>query len=268
MTAHPEPGVLGPDEEERLRLRLRLEADPAFLARLRSQTRARHARQHRNLGWFDIDYEPNPIRVVHDGELIHLVTNDPGHFRDFAGEELGFVPEAAPEDRIRHRAEHALSGEIRGDTIAYLGHLPAFHRHVLEATAGIPRGEVRPYAWVARLAGNAGAVRAAGTALAHNPVPFIVPCHRVVKSDFEVGRYSAVGGTATKERVLRYEGLELARLAEYRAKGVRYLGHGGEAFCYPGCSGSWEPEDDFRTFRTVKEALALGYAPCDACRPA
>jgi O-6-methylguanine DNA methyltransferase len=169
---------------------------------------------------------------------------------------------------VAHRAEHALAGQIRGDSIAYLGELPAFHRHVLEATATIPRGEVRPYAWVARNAGNAGAVRAAGTALAHNPVPFIVPCHRVVKSDFELGRYSAVGGPATKERVLRFEGLQLDRLAVLRARGVRYLGHGGEAFCFPGCGGVWEPEDDFRTFRTVAEALALGYKPCDACRPA
>jgi O-6-methylguanine DNA methyltransferase len=266
MTRRPEADI-SPEEERRLRARLRTEADPGFLARLRSQSRARHARQHRNLGWFDIDYEPNRIRVVHDGDLIHLVTNDGGHFRDIAGEQLGYVPEKGEAEPVRHRAEHALAGEIQGDTIAYLGELPSFHRHVLEATARIPRGEVRPYAWVARLAGNPAAVRAAGTALAHNPVPFIVPCHRVVKSDFELGRYSAAGGTATKERVLGYEGLRLARLAEYRAKGIRYLGHGGEAFCYPGCGGTWEPEDDFRTFHNAAEALALGYEPCEACRP-
>ncbi|MGH2610070.1 MAG: hypothetical protein ACRDHF_13400, partial [Tepidiformaceae bacterium] len=79
MTAHPEPDALAAEDEQRLRAQLRPEADPAFLARLRSQSRARHARHHRNLGWFDINYEPNPIRVVHDGELIHLATNDPGH---------------------------------------------------------------------------------------------------------------------------------------------------------------------------------------------
>lgn len=266
--ARPEHETLTPEEEQRLRAQLRPEADPAFLLRLRSQSRARHARHHRNLGWFDIDFEPNRIRVVHDGELIHLVTNDPAHFRDIAGEQLGFVPEEGVAEDVMHRAEHALAGETRGDTIAYLGDLPSFHRQVLEATAGIPRGEVRPYAWVARNAGNAGAVRAAGTALAHNPVPFIVPCHRVVKSDFELGRYSAAGGPATKERILRFEGLQLERLAELRARGIRYLGHGGDAFCFPGCGGAWEPEDDFRTFHNVDEALALGYRPCEACRPA
>jgi O-6-methylguanine DNA methyltransferase len=265
MTARPER--ITPEEERQLGAMLRPEPDPAFLARLRRQSRARHARHHRNLGWFDLDFEPNRIRVVHDGELVHLVTNDPDHFRDYAGEQLGYVPEHGESEEIRHLAEHALEGELRGDRIAYLGELPRFHREVLEATATIPRGEVRPYAWVARLAGNPAAVRAAGTALAHNPVPFIVPCHRVVKSDLELGRYSAAGGTATKERVLLHEGLRLARLAELRAKGVRYLGHGGTAFCYPGCGGSWEPEDDFRTFHTAEEALALGYKPCDACRP-
>jgi hypothetical protein len=88
-----------------------------------------------------------------------------------------------------------------------------------------------------------------------------------VKSDFELGNYSAAGGPATKERVLRYEGLELERLAELRAQGIRYLGHGGEAFCFPGCGGTWEPVDDYRTFRTAAEAIALGYEPCDACKP-
>src|SRR5688572_9580983 len=266
--ARTERNTLTPEEEQRLRAQLRPEPDPAFLARLRSQSRARHARQHRNLAWFDIAFEPNPIRVVHDGELIHLVTNDPAHFRDIAGEQLGYVPDEGVAEDVMHRAEHALAGDVRGDTIAYLGELPSFHRQVLEATAGIPRGEVRPYAWVARNAGNAGAVRAAGTALAHNPVPFIVPCHRVVKSDLELGNYSAAGGTATKERVLRFEGLRLGRLAELRAKGIRYLGHGGDAFCYPGCGGAWEPQDDVRTFHSVEEALALGYAPCSECRPA
>lgn len=268
MTAHPEAGGLSVEAEARLRSVLRPHADPAFLARLRSQSRARHARMTRNLGWFDLRFEIGPLRLVHDGELVHLVTNDPVHFREISGEQLGFVPAESGHQRVRERAERALAGRLRGDAISYLGELPSFHRHVLEATARIPRGEVRPYAWVARFAGNPQAVRAAGTALAHNPVPFIVPCHRVVKSDFELGQYSAAGGTATKERVLRFEGLELARLAQLRARGVRYLGHGGDTFCFPGCGGTWDPVDDTRTFRSVEEARASGYEPCSSCRPA
>ncbi|MER3421295.1 MAG: cysteine methyltransferase, partial [Chloroflexota bacterium] len=84
-------------------------------------------------------------------------------------------------------------------------------RRVLEKTAEIPRGEVRPYAWVAREIGAPGAVRAVGTALGHNPIPFIIPCHRVVRADGSLGEYSG-GGPAVKARVLAYEGVPLAEL--------------------------------------------------------
>ena len=57
----------------------------------------------------------------------------------------------------------------------------------------IPRGEVRPYGWIAAEIGRPKAVRAVGTALGHNPVPLIVPCHRVVRSDGMIGQYSLGG---------------------------------------------------------------------------
>ncbi len=246
---------------------LRREPDPRFLARLRSETRGRHARLTGNLGWFDLGFELGPLRVVHDGELVHLVTNDPQRFRDRAGDELGFVPGAGDAPKVRDRAARALSGKLRGTELAYLGEMPTFHRHVLEATAAIPRGEVRPYAWVAREAGAAGAVRAAGTALAHNPVPFIVPCHRVLKSDWQLGQYSA-GGAGVKERVLTHEGVHLGSLAGMRKQRLRFVGHGGDTFCIPGCGGAWESVGDDRQFHTVDEALGAGYQPCSDCRPA
>jgi O-6-methylguanine DNA methyltransferase len=55
----------------------------------------------------------------------------------------------------------------------------------------IPPGEVRPYSWIAREIGRPGAVRATGSALAKNPVPLLIPCHRVVRSDGRIGKYSA-----------------------------------------------------------------------------
>lgn len=67
-----------------------------------------------------------------------------------------------------------------------LRQLSDFQRAVLEVTAHIPPGEVRPYGWVAREMGNEGAVRAVGSALGRNPVPIVIPCHRVG----EVGRRS------------------------------------------------------------------------------
>lgn len=78
-----------------------------------------------------------------------------------------------------------------------------FGRRVLEATAGIPFAQVRTYREVAAEAGNARAVRAAGNALAANPVPIVVPCHRVVRSDGSLGGYA--GGRARKSLLLELE---------------------------------------------------------------
>lgn len=91
-----------------------------------------------------------------------------------------------------------------------LDDLRPFARAVLEATRRIPYGEVRSYAWVAREAGNAAAVRAAGTALGRNPLAFLVPCHRVVRSDGTVGHYGF--GSDTKRALLMAEGVDLAGL--------------------------------------------------------
>jgi len=66
---------------------------------------------------------------------------------------------------------------------------PGFSRRVLEATAAIPFGSVSTYGHVARLAGSPRAARAAGNALHDNPVPIVVPCHRVVPSGGGIGKY-------------------------------------------------------------------------------
>ena len=78
-----------------------------------------------------------------------------------------------------------------------------FRRQVLGATAEIPYGSTGTYTSVATAAGSARAVRAAGTALATNPVPVIVPCHRVLRSDGTIGGYR--GGADRKEVLLRHE---------------------------------------------------------------
>jgi|1186.fasta_scaffold561953_1 methylated-DNA-[protein]-cysteine S-methyltransferase len=83
-----------------------------------------------------------------------------------------------------------------------------FGRRVLQATAAIPFGEVSTYARVAAQAGNPKATRAAGNALGANPVPIVVPCHRVLHTGGKgVGRYT--GGVHRKEALLRLEGVLL-----------------------------------------------------------
>lgn len=78
-----------------------------------------------------------------------------------------------------------------------------FHRKVLAACAQIDFGERQTYRWLAAEAGSAGAVRAAGQAMAGNRTPLVIPCHRVLRSDGKLGGFS--GGLHWKERLLALE---------------------------------------------------------------
>ena len=87
-----------------------------------------------------------------------------------------------------------------------------FQRRVLEQLRRIPKGQVRTYRDVAREIGQPGATRAVGTACARNPVPLLIPCHRVVRSDGGLGGYSLRGGVGLKRRLLETEGVDPDRL--------------------------------------------------------
>jgi methylated-DNA-[protein]-cysteine S-methyltransferase len=81
-----------------------------------------------------------------------------------------------------------------------------FQRRVLLAEYGIPRGWVSTYGRIAKHIGVAGGRRAVGRALAENPFPIIIPCHRAVRSDGEIGGYQ--GGSGMKRALLAMEGVE------------------------------------------------------------
>ncbi len=87
-----------------------------------------------------------------------------------------------------------------------LSRVGLFQRRVLEQLRRIPRGEVRTYRDIAREIGHPGATRAVGTACARNPVPLLIPCHRVIRSDGGLGGYSLKGGVALKRQLLEAEG--------------------------------------------------------------
>ncbi len=82
-----------------------------------------------------------------------------------------------------------------------------FRRRVWRAAVRVPYGEVVTYGELAVRAGSPGGARAAGQAMAHNPLPLIVPCHRVVAADGSLGGFSAEGGLALKRRLLALEGV-------------------------------------------------------------
>jgi len=84
-----------------------------------------------------------------------------------------------------------------------LSEATTFQRQVWEITRLIPYGETRSYAWVAEQIGQPRAVRAVGQALGKNPLPIIIPCHRVIASDGKLGGFS--GGVKMKKRLLSLE---------------------------------------------------------------
>lgn len=83
-----------------------------------------------------------------------------------------------------------------------------FSAAVLRAAMRIPWGEVRTYGWLAAETGRRGAARACGQVMARNPVPVVIPCHRVVAANGGAGGYSA--GLHWKQRLLALEGFDLA----------------------------------------------------------
>jgi methylated-DNA-[protein]-cysteine S-methyltransferase len=83
--------------------------------------------------------------------------------------------------------------------------LSSFTRKVLSVVSSIPRGFVTCYGCVAKVVGNQKASRAVGNALARNPWPIIIPCHRVVRGDLTLGGYR--GGLELKRKLLRIEGV-------------------------------------------------------------
>ncbi len=134
--------------------------------------------------------------------------------------------------------------------------MPAFQRKVLERTYRIPFGETRSYARIAQEIGNPRAVRAVGTALGRNPIPIIVPCHRVLRSDGGLGGYGL--GLPMKTRLL---GLERSTPV---LEGCATTG----IVCRVGCPDAMRMREDSRVvFASVDDARSVGYRPCKVCRP-
>lgn len=173
---------------------------------------------------------------------------------------------APPAEIVRALAAEFADGAL--PTLRFdLRGLSPFEQAVLHKALEIPRGEVRPYAWIAREIGRPGAVRAVGSALGGNPVPLLIPCHRVVQSSGQIGKY--VFGSQLKRAVLTAEGAAPEVLETLARAGVRYLGDPGDhTFCLPTCAGMHLRHDPTLVrFRSEREAHAAGFQPCNACRP-
>jgi O-6-methylguanine DNA methyltransferase len=167
---------------------------------------------------------------------------------------------AAIDRRLRGDRRVRIALDLRGRT--------EFERDVWTKALEIPRGEVRPYGWVAAEIGRPKAVRAVGTALGHNPVPLIVPCHRVVRSDGSIGNYS-LGGPANKRAILATEGVDPDELESLARAGIRYIGSDTtKIYCLPSCHHARRVSARHRiAFHSAAEGARHGYRPCRVCRP-
>ncbi len=135
----------------------------------------------------------------------------PGHDPDEALEDLAarisprLLEAPARLDEARRELDLYFEGKLTEFGLALDWQLSRdFRRRALRAIDRIPYGKTRSYTEIARSAGNERAVRAAGTACGANPIPIVVPCHRVLRTSGALGGYG--GGLPMKEALLKLEG--------------------------------------------------------------
>lgn len=112
--------------------------------------------------------------------------------------------ENAPVEIVRELREYVAGRRQRFDLKLDWSALKPFQRAVLETAKQIPFGETRSYGWIAKQIGKPRASRAVGQALGANPIPIILPCHRVISGDGGLGGYA--GGLPLKRKLLSLEG--------------------------------------------------------------
>jgi methylated-DNA-[protein]-cysteine S-methyltransferase len=143
-----------------------------------------------------------------------------------------------------------------------------FERAVLQATAAVPYGAVASYSGIAGDLGKPRAVRAVAQALRHNPLPIVVPCHRIVGSGGDLVGYAG-SRVGLKEQLLAVEGVPTlpghrARLA--RRSLYHYEPSPSREYCLPTC-GDIAQRPIGMLFASREQAEATGLVPCTSCHP-
>lgn len=151
------------------------------------------------MGFISVNSPVGPLTIFADDDAIVAV-------------DWGWPPETdEPPTPLLERARDQMEAYFEGRLIQFdlplAPHGTAFQRKVWAAIAAIPFGKVRTYGDLARDLGTAP--RPLGGACGRNPIPIIIPCHRVLGMNGSLGGYSGMDGLETKEALLRHEGVPL-----------------------------------------------------------
>jgi methylated-DNA-[protein]-cysteine S-methyltransferase len=117
--------------------------------------------------------------------------------------------------KIRTLLDRYLQGRIVDfDVEVDISHLGTFTQKVLNELRKVSWGDVKTYGWLAKKIEKTGAARAVGQALKRNPIPIIIPCHRIIRDDGTIGGFSM--GVNIKERLLALEGVHIKKVTSNR----------------------------------------------------
>jgi O-6-methylguanine DNA methyltransferase len=217
------------------------EAPRALASRVLQALRAERAGVEKLVGKFRIEASERGVVRLHPGRGFHGPSAEARTHAERAGRELH-------EYFAGHRTFFTVPVDLSG--------VGEFQARVLAEALRIPFGEVDSYAALARRVGHPRAARAVGNALGANPVPVIVPCHRIIRGDGTWGHY-AFGGEM-KTQLLR---LERSTPSIIGCTSTRIV-------CRRGCAHEQRVREANRVvFASVEDAASVGYRPCRVCRP-
>ncbi|HEX3647624.1 MAG TPA: methylated-DNA--[protein]-cysteine S-methyltransferase [Pseudonocardiaceae bacterium] len=201
------------------------------------------------------------IASTHLG-VVYVRTSDAVHHDDREFADLFHRRFAQP---LLAGDQPAPSNRDRADRIRFdLSRLGTFEREVLLAVLTIPRGQVRPYDWIAGNVGPQATAYRVDVVLRDNPIPVLIPCHRVINADGTLGEH--VLGQHVKQALLAAEGTNVGEVYALAQLDIRYVASDATGMvCFPTC---WRARTARTGFPTVTRARAAGYRPCPECRPA
>jgi O-6-methylguanine DNA methyltransferase len=177
------------------------------------------------------------------------------------------IVRAIETDAIVHAAQAKLRDPAAADVPLDLQAATPFERDVLANVAQIRFGYARPFELIARELDQPCAPQSVAQVLAHNAVPLLVPCHRVVRED-RCCSDGYVFGAPAQQRLLEAEGLDAAAVDRVIESGFRYIENDGW-FCLPTCGdvASRFGTPGYAGLHSLSEAHARGLRACESCRP-